>query len=179
MGFGLMAGIDLWAAGITPRFERGLWLAAAACIQLRLLANMLDGMVAIQTRRASPLGELYNEVPDRVSDSAALIGLGFAPHSSPLLGLAAALAAVLTAYIRAVGKVAGAQQEFCGPMAKQHRMFVLTLFAVFCGVAPVGWRHIGTVPLAQIVLGVIMVGSFGTALRRLSRIRAALKREKA
>ena len=46
--------------------------------QLRLTANMLDGMVALASGRASKVGELYNEVPDRVSDAAVFIGAGLA-----------------------------------------------------------------------------------------------------
>src|SRR5947209_2865792 len=55
--------------------SRAAWLAAAVLIQLRLLANMLDGMVAVASGRATRVGELFNELPDRVSDVAALIGL--------------------------------------------------------------------------------------------------------
>ena len=39
-------------AGAGP--ARLLWLAGAGCTQLRLLANMFDGMVAIESGRASP-----------------------------------------------------------------------------------------------------------------------------
>lgn len=35
-----------------------------------MLANMLDGMVAIESGRASPLGELYNDAPDRIAEAA-------------------------------------------------------------------------------------------------------------
>jgi phosphatidylglycerophosphate synthase len=105
---GLAAGACLAGTAQAARAERTLWLIGAVFIQLRLLANMLDGMVAVETKRASPVGELFNEVPDRVSDSAILIGLGFAAGGSALLGLAAALTAMFTAYVRAVGKAAGA-----------------------------------------------------------------------
>ena len=77
------------------------WLAAAVLVQLRLLANLLDGMVAIEAAQASRVGELFNEVPDRVSDAATLVGLGFAVGSVPLLGFLAAILAILVAYIRA------------------------------------------------------------------------------
>jgi len=53
-----------------------LWLAtplalvvAAACIQLRLVCNLLDGMVAMEGGKKTPTGALYNEFPDRVADS--------------------------------------------------------------------------------------------------------------
>ncbi|MAE62851.1 MAG: hypothetical protein CMJ18_01145 [Phycisphaeraceae bacterium] len=48
---------------------RALWLGAAANMQLRLLANLLDGMVALETGRSSAAGELFNEAPDRLSDA--------------------------------------------------------------------------------------------------------------
>src|SRR5690554_3429085 len=41
--------------------ERVLWISAALLIQARLLANMLDGMVAIESGDISAVGELYNE----------------------------------------------------------------------------------------------------------------------
>ncbi len=83
---GLLAGICLYftdSAG--PLIARILWLAAAGLVQLRLLANMLDGMVAIASATASKVGELFNEMPDRISDAATLIGLGYAAGGSRLL----------------------------------------------------------------------------------------------
>src|ERR1043166_10194144 len=92
------------------------WLAVAVLVQRRLTANMLDGMVALDSGRASRVGELYNEVPDRVSDAAVFIGAGFAFGGNVTLGYAAAILSIFTAYVRAAGKIAGAQNEFCGPM---------------------------------------------------------------
>ena len=120
------------ATAICSDWEWLVWLAAAAMIQLRLQCNLYDGMVAIATGRASPVGEIYNDVPDRISDSALFIGAGYAVGSNPTLGYVAALAAMFTAYVRAVGKAGGAKQEFCGPMAKQHRMALLTVAAGYC-----------------------------------------------
>src|SRR5947208_6054529 len=72
----IVAGIALGATSIAD--YRILWLIAALGAQLRLTANMLDGMVAIASSRTSKTGELYNEVPDRISDAAVFIGAGFA-----------------------------------------------------------------------------------------------------
>ena len=147
---------------------------------------MLDGMVALASGRASRLGELYNEVPDRVSDTATLIGLGCAAGGSPLLGCLAACAAIFTAYVRAAGKAAGAPQEFCGPMAKQERMFLCTLGALWCGLAPASWQPAWTAiegagppagpgwGVPALVLAVVLAGSILTAARRLRRIAARL-----
>ncbi len=175
---GVAAGICLFS---TNHFSDGprrmLWFAAAVFIQLRLLANMLDGMVAVATGKASPVGELYNEIPDRISDAATLIGAGYAAGGDFSLGYIAACMAILTAYVRAVGKVAGAPQDYCGPMAKQQRMAIITLTALFCGIAPVRlqgpWYSAWSV--MSIALLVVIVGATVTVFRRLSHITANLK----
>jgi phosphatidylglycerophosphate synthase len=104
-----------------------LWLIAALCIQLRLLANMMDGLVA--GNRGSPTGPLFNELPDRLQDSLLLISAGYA-SGLDWLGWLAALLAAMTAYVRAVGTSLGQQPDFRGPMAKPHRMAALTLGAL-------------------------------------------------
>jgi phosphatidylglycerophosphate synthase len=140
---------------------------------------MLDGMVAIASGRASAVGELFNEVPDRISDTATLVGLGYAVGGNVTLGFTAACVALFTAYARAMGKVAGARQEFCGPMAKQQRMLVATLVALYCGLTPESWQPRWDVspssaglPTAALVL--IIVGGLATAVRRLARIARTL-----
>jgi phosphatidylglycerophosphate synthase len=172
---GLAAGACLAGTAHAARGERVLWFIGAVFIQCRLLANMLDGMVAVEAKRASPLGELFNEVPDRVSDSAILIGFGLAAGGNVLLGIMAALTAMFTAYVRAVGRVAGAAQEFCGPMAKQQRMFLVTLIALYCAAVPRAWRIISGISIVEITLWLIIIGCVGTALRRLVRSGKALR----
>ena len=56
------------------------------------------------------------------------------PAPDPLLGFIATIFAVFLAYLRAQGKVAGAHQEFCGPMAKQQRMAAVTIASVVCAI---------------------------------------------
>ena len=171
MAAGLGAGLAFAAtAAVTPGWARVAWLAGAALVQARLVANLLDGMVAIGRGIASPVGELFNEVPDRVSDTAVLAGLGVAA-GQPSLGLLAALAAMATAYIRAVGKAAGAGSEFCGPMAKQQRMALATALGVAAAVLPAAW----TLGWAAAALWVVAAGSLLTAARRLRRIAGALR----
>jgi phosphatidylglycerophosphate synthase len=171
---GIAAGIALYATSLAEGWQqRILWLAGAIAIQLRLLANMLDGMVAIALQRASPLGELYNELPDRVSDIAIIVGAGYAAGGSHTLGYLAACIAVLTAYVRAVGKSPGASNLFLGPMAKPHRMFTLTLASLLLFALPAKWqpdwtdRHLGIIGVA---LAVILLGGCITTYRRLAAI---------
>lgn len=173
---GLGAGLALAATSLPEGPVRLCWLLGALGVQLRLLANMLDGMVAIETGRSSPVGELYNEVPDRVSDVAILAGLGFAAGANPLLGLTVACLAVFVAYVRAMGKGAGAGNDFCGPMAKPQRMFFVTVGAIYAGVAPAAWLGPwGGWGLGSWLLLLIGVGCVVTAVRRLVRIARALR----
>src|SRR6266403_762804 len=168
------------ALGLTSvEYNRVFWLVAALGAQLRLTANMLDGMVAVVSSRASKVGELYNEVPDRVSDAAVFIGAGYAWGGDVVLGYVATILAIFTAYVRAAGKIAGAPNEFCGPMAKQHRMLVVTAACVYSAVVPRSWQifhfanlEIGVMTLA---LSLIIAGCLGTVARRLQRIARGLR----
>ena len=153
------AGVRAW-----PGAAAWLWLGGAVLVQARLMANLLDGMVAIGRGVASATGELFNEIPDRVSDTAVLAGLGWAA-GAPALGLGAALAAMATAYVRAVGRGLGVGSDFSGPMAKQQRMALVTALAVACAVLPGGW----TAGWPAVALWVIVALSLGTAVRRLVR----------
>ncbi|WP_439576903.1 CDP-alcohol phosphatidyltransferase family protein [Elioraea sp.] len=172
----IVAGCAFAATAWVETGAGALWVAGAVLVQLRLLANLLDGMVAVGRDIASPRGELWNEVPDRVSDTAVLVGLGVA-GGSWALGLAAALAAMATAYVRAVGKAAGGPSDFRGPMAKQQRMAIATLVALWCGLAPASWQvsWIG-LSLPALALVVITALSIVTAGRRLAGIARALAR---
>lgn len=154
-----------------------LWLAAAVLIQLRLLANLFDGMVALATGRSSPVGQLYNDVPDRISDAAVLVGLGYASGGNITLGYVAALFAVLTAYIRVQCRLVGAPHDFYGPMAKQQRMFVATVACVLAPLLPNPLSMSGGNPfgVASIALGIIALGAAATSVRRLHRAAKCLR----
>ena len=153
------------------------WFGAACCIQLRLIANMLDGMVAVEGGKGGPTGELWNEAPDRVADAAIFIGAGFAAGSGPMLGFGAALAAVFVAYVRALGASVGAGQIFIGPQAKPHRMFVMTLVSVVMAAVPEMRSRVGVepLPLMEVALWFVIAGCVVTAWRRLARIARFLR----
>lgn len=137
-------------------------LACALCIQLRLVCNLLDGMVAIEGGKKSAVGALYNEFPDRVADSLLIVALGYAA-GQPWLGWLGALAAALTAYVRLAGGALGQPQDFRGPMAKQHRMAVMTLACVVAAIEWSVWSSRWTLLAAA---GVIAIGSLVTCVTR-------------
>jgi phosphatidylglycerophosphate synthase len=176
--FATIAGVCL---GLTPRTEGiarpALFLAAAACIQLRLLCNMLDGLVAIEGGRKTVYGEIFNDMPDRFADVVILVGAGYSITNVSWgheLGWLAAVLAVMTAYIRLLGGSMGVPQYFLGPMAKPHRMALLTAACVLS----VFENYIGlrgkTMALALILM---VAGMLVTCVRRTRRIVADLKQQ--
>jgi phosphatidylglycerophosphate synthase len=146
-------------------------VGAAIAVQLRLLCNLIDGMVAIEGGKQSPTGALYNEFPDRIADSLLLVALGYA-CGVPWLGWLAALLAALTAYVRATGGAIGLAQDFRGPMAKPHRMAVLTV-ACLIGAAEMQWN--GSRYALLVAAIVIAAGSAVTCAVRTRAIARALK----
>jgi len=180
---GVFAGGALALTAMTTDVRPFLWLLGAGLILVRLLANMLDGMVAIAAQTASPVGDLYNEVPDRISDAATLIGLGYAAGGHMVLGCLAALAAVFTAYMRTLGRTAGAPQDFCGPMAKPQRMHAVILVALVSALLPEGWQaqvlDLVGLGIAALGLVVILAGSMLTSIRRLLHAAAYLRKSHA
>jgi phosphatidylglycerophosphate synthase len=167
IGFSLIAGAGLAVAATWPVG----WVVGAVFIQLRLLANLMDGLVAVEGGRGGPLGPLYNEVPDRIEDTVIIVAFGFGA-GMPMLGLWTALAALFCAYLRLLGGALGQAQRFTGPMAKQHRMAALTagcLIALAGALAGLGpWT-------AQAVLALVLAGTLATAVRRLMAIATALR----
>jgi phosphatidylglycerophosphate synthase len=163
------AGLSL-APDINCGMRAAALLVAAAAVQLRLLCNLLDGMLAVEEGLQSRTGDIYNDLPDRIADVMILVGAGYSIRSlpgGPALGWCAALAAVFTAYVRVLGGSLGVKQSFAGPMAKQHRMFALTISALASAAEAV----LRLPPRAmQTGLTVIVAGSVVTVCRRTLRI---------
>ncbi len=161
----------------------GAWfsaLLAALFIQLRLLCNLFDGMVAIEGGKSTPAGELFNDIPDRIADPLILVAAGYAISAvswGDALGWLAGLLAVMTAYIRTLGVSMGAPVNFRGPMAKQHRMAVMTGAALLTVIE--SWFGNGSVQGYVILLALMVsaVGSVITAINRTQAIYHALEND--
>jgi len=176
--FALLGAVLLAMAGVMPPILRALLLLlAAACIQGRLVCNLLDGMVAVEHGKGSSTGPIWNELPDRFSDALLLAGaglmlagLGWRIGSS--LGWIAAILAIITAYVRELGRGFGFPADFTGPMAKPQRMAALTVGCVLSAFEPL-WNGAGEMML--IVMAVIVVGTGWTIARRVGNLAAGLR----
>ncbi len=154
-------------------FTWGWWLAFSG-IQLRLLCNMIDGLMAVEGGMKTRFGELFNDLPDRFSDVLLIFAASILIRHEygRDIGWLASLLAVMTAYVRVLAGYMGFKVDFCGPMAKQHRMATLNI-ALLIGGGTYFYaleKYISDIFL--IALGVIILGSVLTCIRRLYRMRA-------
>ena len=173
------AAVCFWKSSRWP----WLLIAGPAFCYLRLWFNMLDGMVALASGKASWRGEILNDLPDRVSDVLIFVGVAYSGLAHPVSGYWAAILALLTAYVGMFGQAVGVQREFSGIMAKPWRMVTLHLGAWVL----LGWTwsgHAAVAPGGLTILdwtcAVVVAGCLQTIAVRLQRIFRALKlKEKA
>lgn len=178
IGFSLLGALSL----TTTYYAQGnaffcglLFIFAAITVQLRLLCNMLDGLVAVEFGKKSKLGDLFNEAPDRIEDVLFIVSAGYATGTSAgiFIGWTTALLSVGTAYVRLLGGSLGFKQNFCGPVAKPQRMFLLTVVLVVAAL------QIWTGNSSSILgygLFFILIGTFVTLVRRLLMLADAMNK---
>lgn len=171
------AALCFWKAGDNP----SLLLVAPLLCYLRLWLNMLDGMVALASGKASLRGEILNDLPDRVSDVVVFVGVAHSGLAKPYLGYWGAVMSVLVAYVGTFGQAVTGRREFSGIMSKPWRMVVLHVGAWTtwgCMLWKDTGRLFGSWTVLDAFLALILIGCVQTIVQRLSRIMTAL-REKA
>ncbi len=169
-----LAAVCFWRSGT----HRILLLFAPGFCYLRLWFNMLDGMVALASGKASWRGEILNDLPDRVSDVLIFAGVAHSGWMNPLFGYWAAIFALLTAYVGMFGQAVGVQREFSGVMSKPWRMVALHAGA-WITIACLWWNDGSIRFLRLTVLDwaclTVVAGCLQTMTIRLKRIMAALR----
>lgn len=151
-----------------------LLLSAAGFCQLRLICNPVDGLVPVDAGKSAWDGPFWNEAPDRLSDTLILVGLGYG-LGLPALGWAAAAMAIGTAYVRELGRAATGDIDFSGPMAKPHRMAVITIAALLACLTPLLDRPLGGNGVLIVALWMVAIGALITSLRRSAAMIARLR----
>ena len=139
LGCAMAMGGALLGSAVAPL----LLLAVPALAIARLACNALDGMVAATTGRARPAGQVLNEMCDRVSDCAVLVGVAVR-CGAPWPGLAALGLVQLSSAVGVTSAAAGGRRQYGGVMGKADRMLLLAVAApaaLLTRAAPVltGW----------------------------------------
>lgn len=167
-----LAAICFWWSGRLP----ALLIPAALLCYVRLWLNMLDGMVALASGKASLRGELLNDLPDRVSDVIIFAGVAHSGLCYPASGYWAAIFALLTAYVGTFGQALGVGRQFGGLMAKPWRMVVLhigawTTLGLFWSGGSIDFGPLSVMDWSNLV---VIVGCVQTISVRLTRIMQGL-----
>ncbi len=169
MVWALIAGVMLYLSVYVP----WLLLLAPWFAMLRLYFNMLDGMVALQAKEASAVGEVINELPDRVSDTLIFLGLALSPFGNMMLSFWVIFGMLAVSYIGVLGKAVGANRQYGGLMAKPVRVYILvvgcTVQFIFLS-DPTAPDLIWGYSIMDIGLGIILLGLIQTAVSRLVSI---------
>jgi phosphatidylglycerophosphate synthase len=158
--------VCLWGAARGWPFAWFFVLLAAVFVQLRLLCNVLDGILAIEFDRREKAGDIYNEIPDRLEDTLFFVGAGYVAGSAEL-GWSAAVLAVFTAYVRAFGGSLGQVQDYGGPCSRTQRMGILTAGLVAAVIAYFLGMDLNVV---KITLWILVIGTAATAVLRIARL---------
>jgi phosphatidylglycerophosphate synthase len=171
-----LAAACLWQSG------NALWLLipAAGFCYLRLWLNMLDGMVALASGKATRRGEIMNDLPDRISDVLIFVGVAHSGLCSLSLAYLTAIFALLAAYVGTLGQAVGAQRQFGGLMSKPWRMVALHLgsWLLMLDLWRGGSGKLWNVNILDGTLLVIIAGCSQTIAVRLSRIVRSLDEHK-
>jgi phosphatidylglycerophosphate synthase len=162
------AAVCFWLSG---RYSLLLIPAALFCY-LRLWLNMLDGMVALASGKASLRGEILNDLPDRVSDVLIFAGVAHSGLCHLVTGYWTAIMAVLVAYVGTFGQAVGVGRQFGGVMAKPWRMVALHVGSwLHLALAQTGQRtEWGGLSMLDWTLLLIIAGCLQSIWIRLARI---------
>jgi len=107
-----------------------LWLVPPLLI-LRLLFNLMDGLVARERGLASMWGEVKNEFGDRIADVAIFLGLAFGGYVDTRLAALALALILCVSYLGVLGKPLAGERVYGGIFWKGDRMISLAVFTLY------------------------------------------------
>ncbi len=119
------------AAFFLAATNRAWLLAVPLCAALRLIFNLLDGLIARAQNSADAWGEAKNEFGDRAADALIFSALGLSGYVDARIGLLALVLILLVSYLGILGKAIGGARVFGGVFGKGDRMISLSLFTAY------------------------------------------------
>ena len=124
-GLSVLLGLAVAATG-----RPWLLLLYPPFLLLRMALNAIDGMLAREFFRPTPLGTLLNEVGDMVSDAALYLPLALLLPAPPWLVVLIVLLAMIGEAAGVAARTIGASRRYDGPFGKSDRALVFSVLAV-------------------------------------------------
>jgi CDP-diacylglycerol--glycerol-3-phosphate 3-phosphatidyltransferase len=146
--------------------SRWLLLGYPLFLLLRMALNAVDGLLARELSRPTPLGALLNELGDLVSDAALYLPLALVFPAPPWLVVAIVVVALIAEAAGIAAGAIGASRRYDGPFGKSDRALAFSTLAVVVAVGvPTADRWLPA------VLCVLLVMAAWTVV---NRVRAAV-----
>lgn len=89
--------------------------------------NGLDGLVSRELGLASSVGEVYNELIDRVSDALIFLSVAYLPNTNNTLGFMTLLVILFSSYLGILSKSAGSERQYGGLTGKTDRIIYISI----------------------------------------------------
>ena len=126
----ILAAVAALALAQAGSNRRWLWLVPPSVL-LRLVCNLMDGMVARARGLADRWGEVKNEFGDRIADALIFLSLGYAGYTEPRLAATAIALILLVSYLGVLSKAVGGSRVYGGIFGKGDRMISLAVFTIY------------------------------------------------
>jgi archaetidylinositol phosphate synthase len=181
--FAVAAGLFFYFSDPTQAPQRFYIVAAAFCVMINGILDLLDGRVARAANKQSRLGDFLDHTLDRFADVAILTGLALSPWGASRVGLVAIVAVLLTSYIGTQAQAVGHGRIYGGMLVRADRMVLLMglpLIDAYLAHAGITLSFLSFLPGTQYTLGILLyyvaIAGTITALQRFVRILLFLRK---
>lgn len=155
----------LAAVAAAAAFARGRPLLAAPLVALAGYLDLVDGEVARRFDRSTRRGDFLDHTFDRLADVALFLGIGLGPAVPLELGLGAAVANLLVAYLGTQARSVGLDRVYGGLARRSNVTAILFLAALSTPLLPDALRYAAMLVIA--LSGVTFLQRFVAIYRRL------------
>ena len=159
------AGAAIAVGGITG--AHALWFAVPPLCFVRIALNALDGSIARRSRSETPMGVVFNELGDRLSDVLLIGSLVFVV--TPVLALASLSTTLIVSVLGLLATMVNGRRDNAGPVAKADRVGLVAAGALIASLTA------STVPF-DLVSWVLVGGGLVTVAARIRRMKKGASR---
>jgi CDP-diacylglycerol--glycerol-3-phosphate 3-phosphatidyltransferase len=153
----MLSGAMGMTIGLFPHHPAVL-LALPVILAIRMALNAIDGLLAREYHQATPLGAIFNEIGDILSDIALYLPLSLVPGIAAPAIVGVVILALLSELAGVLGWAIAHNRRYDGPMGKSDRAFVFGVVALSLGLglepgAWLLWIFLGVIGLELVTIG--------------------------
>lgn len=147
--------LSMLLGGVLMYFTNPLFFVSLPIfLFIRMALNAIDGMLAREFNQKSQLGAVLNEVGDIIADAALYLAFAFLTGVTPGLVVLVVLLSWLTEFCGVITLALTGTRDYCGPMGKSDRAFILGALGLFIAFWP---QFIGVANIIFMASAVLLV----------------------